>query len=217
MLRSEHIPFNFFVPLHLSLSENQEPVLSFLSALLQRNDLKKVTQFKVEWAPKNKILDDNTSFDTYFELQTVTGKLGVGIEVKYTEKSYPYGATEKDRLSSEESKYYKYWKDCACYEEGSYLKLGSKNLKQFFRNHLLGMVMVENGLIDEFINVHLYPLGNFYQHKESSEFKNFLIECKKHTFIPVTFENFISTGKNTLKEEQFKNWLSYLEDRYIVV
>jgi hypothetical protein len=218
MLRSEHIPYNFFVPLKMSIEPDQENVLNFFSHLLDRQDLKEVKEFRIEWPGKVRHLEDNTSFDTYVHIETRKGTLGLGIEIKYTEKSYPYGKTEKERLelTTKASPYYKWWDKVKCYKEGSYLELGKKNLKQFFRNHLLGMAMQKSGEVTEFISLHLYPSGNEYQKMESLRFQSQLKSEFQNTFIPLTFEDFIATGKKELIGDNFQLWLKYLEDRYVI-
>ena len=51
MLRSEHIPFNFFIP--LKLHKDKANVIRFFRTLLQREDLKNITKFEIEWAPRD--------------------------------------------------------------------------------------------------------------------------------------------------------------------
>ena len=101
MLRSEHIPYNFFIP--LKLSKERDKRLQFFNTLLKRKDIIELLSLDVEWAPSNttQALDDKTSFDAFLKLKLDNKKiLGVGVEVKFTEKSYPYTATELKRLKT---------------------------------------------------------------------------------------------------------------------
>jgi hypothetical protein len=112
MLRSEHISYNLFVPLKVNNDANI--VAAFFQKLLNRNYLRKITMFRIEWASEEakNALDDKTSFDTYVEFELENKKvLGVGIEIKYTEKSYPYTATELKRLTTPDSSspYFALW------------------------------------------------------------------------------------------------------------
>ena len=220
MLRSEHISYNFFIPLKLKKEKNT--VIQFFKHLLHRDDLRSITKFEIEWAPKDskKALDDKTSFDTYIQFELHNGKkLGAGIEVKYTEKSYPYTKTEFERLKTQNSKspYYKIWSDpISIYKPETYLTLGEKCYKQFFRNHLLGISMIKNGELDEFMSVHLYPAGNSYQDTYSKKYLQNIHTHMQHTFLPITFERFIEIGESTFDTDEDKSWLSYISKRYIV-
>lgn len=75
------------MPLKLSLPS--EHINSFFSKLLYRSDIKFIKDICIELSPKpiQKYLNDRTSFDTYVNAELTDKKiLGIGIEVKYTEK-----------------------------------------------------------------------------------------------------------------------------------
>ncbi len=85
MLRSEHIPFNLFVPLR------DQPWAQQLFGAWLGEDVASVSKIAIEWAPEPRrdYLEDNTSFDTYVECRLVDGRqAAIGIEVKYTEGPY---------------------------------------------------------------------------------------------------------------------------------
>ena len=226
MLRSEHIPYNFFIP--LKLNRNQEQVISFFKRLLGRNDLSNITKFEIEWAPADPkdALNDKTSFDTYIQFDLPNNKkLGVGIEVKFTEKSYPFTETESSRLMNQDdnSPYYKIWNNngASIYQDDSYFTLGKKEYKQFFRNHLLGLSMIGNKnvnlSIDEFISLHLFPSGNNYQSQKSNSYKALIKLEKQQYFKPITFEEFIEKLSSLNEEDlEHQEWLKYLKARYFV-
>jgi hypothetical protein len=220
MLRSEHIPYNFFIPLKL---KNDNKVLAFFKKLLGRDDLEAVADFEIEWAPPSKPLDDKTSFDTYIKFNLSNQKkLGVGVEVKYTEKSYPFDKTESLRLQTKDqtSPYYKIWSASKIYKDDSYEILGTKKSKQFLRNHLLGLSIINTGpsetAINEFISLHLYPMGNEYQQKAADCYSKALLPDKQETFKAITFEDFIALGREVFTGKDELQWLDYLEARYIV-
>jgi len=220
MLRSEHISYNLFVPLKHNV--DSKSVLNFFKKLLDRNDLKRISQFEIEWAPKEakSALNDKTSFDTYVEFELDNQKkLGVGIEVKYTEKSYPYTKTEKERLDAQDddSPYYKLWNSpVSVYKSDTYLTLGKKSFKQYFRNHLLGLSMIKNGLVNEFISMHLYPAGNIYQETSAVAYQQTIKMERQQTFKPMTFEQFLAVGSEVFEGSKEMEWLVYLQERYIV-
>ena len=225
MLRSEHIPYNFFIP--LKLSKDRDRCLRFFNEFLKRKDIIEVISLDVEWAPKNPLqaLNDKSSFDTYIKFKLGNNKmLGVGIEVKFTEKSYPYTATELKRLKTQKdsSPYFKVWnnKNISVYKTDSFEKLGEKGLKQFFRNHLLGLTLLDTPnskeRVDEFVSVHLFPSENYCQRDKAKEYQHQLMPEKQNTFLPITFEDFIDNCKRFFSDVEHISWLDYLEKRYVV-
>jgi len=219
MLRSEHIPFNLFYPLEKLRNNDTELLNSFLKKLLDNNiRIDKVTRIKIEFASdthKSKLLDDNTSFDAYIEYLDGEKKCGLGIEVKYTEKSYPYGKTERKRMFDQpNSEYNRLTRDCEYYSPEKIKELKGNKLKQHWRNHLLGIKLVELKELDIFHSVHIYPEGNTYQKEACDRYSDCLVDNKKQSFIPVTFEKFISVATNVLSGKEYKDWIDYLKKRY---
>ncbi len=87
LLRSEHIPFNLFIPLRY----DQKFAKEVLGELL-KDKIKEILKIEIEYAPpsKEKYLDDRTSFDAYIKYINEDNHPGIyGIEVKYTEHGYP--------------------------------------------------------------------------------------------------------------------------------
>ncbi len=234
MLRSEHIPFNFFVP--LQNNNNDELTVQFFSQLtgipgiinIEGIDFEKSPEKKKylpqtkNYAPlkeDEKFLDDRTSFDVMVTYESERGLGAIGIEVKYTEKSYPYGETEKSRMESEDENelYQQTHNRSGIYIPGAIKKLRSKTMKQFWRNHLLGLKMIQKGLVKEFTSIQLFPKSNTYQYDKSQEYHDQIIDTAKTQFVPITYEQFIATGLETFKgKSEFEDWLNYLQDRYIV-
>jgi len=219
MLRSEHIPFNFIYPLEKLRESNPDLLNTFLETLFNgRIKVDKVHRIKIEFAsdlPKHKLLDDNTSFDAYIEYQDGENKCGLGMEIKYTEKSYPYGKTEKDRMfNQEDSEYNRLSHDSKFYEKDRIAELKLDDLKQIWRNHLLGIKLLALGELDKFHSVHIYPEGNIYQKEASAKYLKCLVEAKKQSFVPITFEKFIEVADSVLTSAEHKAWIKYLKDRY---
>jgi hypothetical protein len=234
MLRSEHIPFNLFVPLKIEI--NAKPVISFFNRLFPFLNIDSITDIDFEKSPERlkfskgsffplplfdeeKYLDDSTSFDVMVTYKT-NGHVGcLGIEVKYTEKSYPYGATEKLKMydNDENSLYHQTHTNSKIYLPDSISLLREKKLKQLWRNHLLGLKMLQKGDINNFTSVHLYPNGNSYQRECVEAYHETLLDTSKQSFVGITFEKFIETGKECFKNNfGLVSWLEYLEVRYIV-
>jgi len=220
MLRSEHIPLNLFVPLQHEISNPD--TLSFLNHLLPDADIQEITNVEIEYVwpvDRNELLDDRTSFDAYIGYRDGDNNLcGIGIEVKYTEKSYPYGDTEKKRMFDPDgnSPYHKATKSSSLYLDNSIPALREPALKQVWRNHLLGEKMRQNGGIKKFTSVHLYPKGNQYQTAVCNDYINLLTAAGKKYFVKITYEEFIRLGRESFSGQRFADWLDYLERRYIV-
>ena len=219
LLRSEHIPYNLFYPLEKLRTKQPKKLEQFLERLLNNHiDVNQVTKIKIEFASdlhKSQVLDDHTSFDAYIEYISDNNKCGLGIEVKYTEKSYPYGVTEKKRMFDEDQSLYReLTKRCGICKDNAYLKLREKKLKQAWRNHLLGLRLVELGELDQYHSIHIYPEGNTYQEEVCIAYQECLKEEHKDSFIPITFENFVDIAAGIFNGSEHVEWLEYLRLRY---
>jgi hypothetical protein len=216
MLRSEHIAYNIFFPLEKFRQKNDPRLIELVGLWLNNTtSIKSIDEIKIEYAPI-KALDDNTSFDAYIEYTTTSDKKGaIGIEVKYTEGSYKYGDTERAEMFHEsgESKYLTPTKKCGFFKEGAHLILREKKLKQPWRNHLLGIVLLDgkNKMYDEFYSLHLYPSVNTYQEDVCEKYMNELNEDYKKFFVPLSFERMISTCNQVGIEDE---WVTYFRNRY---
>jgi len=218
MLRSEHIPYNFFHPLEKLRQTNPLKLIKFLHVLFDdKIQIDEVKSIKIEYASdlsSKDLLNDKTSFDVYVEFTNNSKLCGLGIEVKYTELSYPYGKSEKENLENKNSEYNKTAKKSGYFIEETYSNLRSKELKQPWRNHLLGIKLVELNYLHQFYSIHFYPSGNTYQNKVSDDYLKCLKPEFANTFIPITFEKFIQTAEEVFETNTFQDWISYLKDRY---
>lgn len=218
MLRSEQIPFNLFAPLKLDININTTS--QFITLLIDSNIPLNVKSIEVEWSPpdKTKHLNDNTSFDTFVLCHDVNQqRIGIGVEVKYTERSYPYGKTEKRKMDDLSSIYYQVTQRSNLYRPGYVAQLKQKEYKQIWRNHLLGESMIVNKEIDRFYSVHMYPEGNTYQKEAAYKYSKFLQNDHAFRFVPLTFERFIDIGRTIYAPfPMYMSWLEYLQQRYIV-
>lgn len=217
MLRSEHIAFNIIYPLVVLRQSEPDKLVKIIQAIIsKRTTVQKITDIRIEYTPDTERLNDKTSFDAYIEYLTLSGKKGaLGIEVKYTEKSYPSNAKQKRELEDEDSIYNRLSTGAnSYYVEGANLKLRAKKLKQPWRNHLMGIALVaqEPKLLDEFFSVHLYPKENTYQADVCKEYLPLLKDDRRDTFIPLTFEDFAEECRSVIGEAQ---WLDYFEERYL--
>lgn len=222
MLRSEHIPFNLFFPLEKLRKTNPKLLNSFVENLFNHTiKVDEVTAIKIEYAGvshKSKLLEDLTSFDAYIAYTSNEKKCGLGVEVKYTEQSYPYGKSEKERMFGiKKGTYLPLTERCGYYLQDAYLRLRKPKLKQPWRNHLLGIKMVETGELQQFHSVHLYPESNIYQTEACNCYSNCLNDEHKNLFQPITFEKFIEVAEQVLGENEYIkqiNWITYLKNRY---
>jgi hypothetical protein len=212
MLRSEHIPFNFFAPLKYKLKLAKD-IFSQAFGL----DIKTITRVKLEYAPKPKdqYLNDSTSFDTYIQYISPTNELsGIGIEVKYTEHSYKIGDTEKANVENPDSRYWTLTKKSGIFIESQFDKLVEDDMRQIWRNHLLGISMIENKDIKKFTSVIVYPSGNAHFNKVIPEYQSILTDNNKNTLIGCAFEKYIDSIQDD--DPKIIKWKNYLDIRYIV-
>ncbi len=212
MLRSEHIPFNLFTPLANDLTLAKDVFNRILNILIETVD-----DIQYEYAPKPKknYLNDGTAFDGYVEYTSTDGNRGaVGIEVKYTELAYAIKKAEKVNVVNPQSLYWKTTKSSEAFIEGDLKELGEDDLRQVWRNHILGLSMVQQGDLDEFYSVTLYPVGNEHFKHVIPQYKKYLKEESKATVLGITFEDFIEAIQSD--DSDILDWKEYLGQRYIV-
>ena len=249
-LRSEHIPWNIFFPMSLNDEMKNSAKIVFnsiienISSILPK--IKEITDIRIEYAPIDKdatekpftrcYLNDKTSFDTYIGYLAEDGKIGgIGIEVKYTEEGYRPGETEKKAAITEhENPQYRYWdvmKKSGYYIPEAYNPDGkrptlwsplvSDELRQIWRNHLLGASMVQRHDITHFLSLHLYPQGNTHFHGYGEhvgavgDYKRWLSEEGQQTWTSVTFEELFQLMQDSFHCHKEKEWINYLKERYL--
>ena len=213
MLRSEHIPLNFFAP----LVENKELAKKIFNIYLN-NEIKTINTILIEYAPEPKehYLNDRTSFDTYIEfVNNDNKKCGIGIEVKYTEREYSLGKTEGESLKDKNSPYYKVSEKSEIYINNPFEILKKDEYRQVWRNHILGESMKPE--ISEFYSLIVYPRGNTHFEKLIPEYTKLLKEDKKKYFKGITFEDYITNNLRRLTNgnKELVKWVDYLEKRYL--
>ena len=216
LLRSEHIPFNFFIPLDKDKDFGGKVLNDILGGYI-----KKILTIEIEYPDKTPTtyLEDRTSFDTYIEYQHTDGSLGFfGIEVKYTEKSYPLsGTTERDKMNDTDSIYYRRSKDSGVFDIEDLTILKQNKYRQIWRNQLLG----ESILIDDkpkyspFNSITFYPQGNTHFTEVITHYQRFLKPEFHDRVQGVTYERFFETCQKYLPDDNYKDWLEYLRRRYL--
>jgi hypothetical protein len=217
MLRSEHIPFNIFIP----LSHDKLYCRNIFNELLNLT-IKSIDRIEIEYAPMPaaKYLNDRTSFDTYIEYTHNDNTKGIiGIEVKYTEKEYKLEANSKQEkdINDKTSKYFSVTESCKLYKQDAINILPSDKYRQIWRNQLLGesILIADSDKFKYFTSITLFPQDNIHFVHTSKEYINLLKE-NKNKFLPLTYEQFFSVCSKHAPDNSFKKWLDYLVRRYIV-
>lgn len=215
MLRSEHIPFNLFVPFRSNLEYCKKVFNVYF-----KNTINSIDIIKIEHppSPKEKYLNDGTSFDAYIEYKHIDNTKGIiGIEVKYTEKEYklvPNSKQEKD-VNNPTSRYYEVTKQSDLYFPEAIDLLKTDLYRQVWRNHILGAsILMEDKEFKHFTSLTIFPKGNKHFAHTSEDYIKFL--KNKETFLPLTFESFLETCDKLCPDASFKSWINYLYERYIV-
>ena len=249
-LRSEHIPWNVFFPMSLSENnlKHAKDIFNFIINQVSPESQKilEITAIKVEYAPIDEkateepftkcYLNDRTSFDTYIEYVAEDGeKGGIGIEVKYTEEGYQPGDTEKKAaITDYKNPKYRYldvMKKSLYYIPAAFKPdikhphlwspLVSNELRQIWRNHLLGASMVQHRDIKYFLSLHLYPKGNIHFHGDEEHmgavkyYQSWLSPEGQKTWKAITFEELFHLIQKNFTDSQGNDWANYLKERYL--
>ena len=216
MLRSEHVPWNIFVPMMTDL----KAASTCFSEMLPHRDINIICNWKIEYAPNT--IQDKTAFDVYVEYKTSKEETGViGIEVKYTEEGYSVGNKEFAMMQNPASAYSVMTRNSGCFVNNDPMQFNNPDFNQLWRNHLLGLAMLQQGQADYFDSLTLYPSGNTHFHSSSSHigvieaYKKLLTEKGKDTFHAITYEAFFNVLRKHYKSDRNMSWLNYLGTRYI--
>ena len=217
MLRSEHIPFNVFIPFKSATELARHIFSSFIPI-----EINEIIDIKIEYAPSpsKDYLNDRTAFDTFIEYKNSKNENGIiGIEVKYTEQEYQLkpGSKEEKDIQNQNSIYYQLTNSIELYKPEKVIELPKDKYRQVWRNQLLGesMIFKEDSKYSEFTSVILYPAGNNHFTKVANEYKKFLLGSSKDRFFAITFESFFKEIEKHINSVELRNWVSYLKSRYL--
>jgi hypothetical protein len=218
MLRSEHIPFNFFIPLSKNLEYARAVLNRFMGGVINM-----ITDIRMEYAPDpEKALRDKTSFDVFIEYRHASGRFGIlGIEVKYTEREYKLmkDSRENREVHQDTSVYKTLTEKIGLYRKEHIDELKSDKYRQVWRNQLLGESMTRKNhpesRYEYFTSIILYPEGNDHFRDLIPVYKSFLTPGHENSFMGITYEEFIKTAREFTRDTDYLRWLQYLEERYI--
>lgn len=211
LLRSEHIVFNLIAP----LADRKELCLEICNRVFGVN-LASLQGIEFEYSPqpKTEYLDDATAFDAYiYGKNSFEEAVGIGVEIKYTEKSYPLGGKEPERLADPNSTYWRVTRQSGIYKEGSENALASDQLRQVWRNHMLGLSMKLAGKLSEFHSVTLYPSGNQHIADAVDKYIGLLKNNATQYAKRVSYEAFVAALHG---DSNVEDWKAYLRGRYLI-
>jgi hypothetical protein len=213
LLRSEHVPFNLFIPLLYDLELAKKVFNEILDDSIQE-----IEDIKIEYAPSpaDKYLNDRTSFDAYVRYKHIDGQIGIlGIEVKYTEGSYPLKKDSKEEtdILNKKSRYWEVSEKSGVFHSG-YEIFVLDEYRQIWRNHLLGECIKQVDKISHFTSLTFYPQGNIHFSLVIPQYRAYLKDPNR--VIGVTYEDFIGGLKKYSTGQRYDRWIKYLEDRYLI-
>jgi hypothetical protein len=217
LLRSEHIPFNIFIP----LDKDRDYCRNVFSDIL-KSSISSIDRIEIEYAPKpkEKYLNDRTSFDAYIEYTNSDRTKGmIGIEVKYTEKEYKLKLNSKQDhdIKDHNSLYFSVTENCGLYKTNAIKVLPTDKFRQVWRNHILGesILLADNNEFKHFTSLTLFPADNTHFIKTSAEYID-LLNNNDNKFIALTYEDFFASLFKNCPDNNYQEWLDYLTTRYIV-
>ena len=145
----------------------------------------------------------------------------IGIEVKYTEEGYPVGNKEFEMMQNPVSAYSVTTRNSECFINNDPLQFNNPDFIQLWRNHILGLAMLQQGKVDYFDSLTLYPEGNVHFHSSDNNigvvetYTGLLTAKGKDTFHAITYEGFFRLLRKHYQSKRNQSWLNYLETRYI--
>jgi hypothetical protein len=210
MLRSEHIPFNIFAPLC-----SNDLLAKRIVELAFGVECEVPFCIKFEFAPEREThLNDATAFDTFINFRNRRGhKIGIGIEVKYTEREYSIGKTEKSNVENSQSRYWQVTRKSQAFLNPADSSLSTDTVRQIWRNHLLGLSMCQRSELDDFISITIFPKGNRHFQKAISQYQSLLVDPLREKVFGCTLEEYIEAIDG---DDEILRWKRYLFDRYVV-
>ena len=219
MIRSEHIPFNFFVPLSKDLKYARNVFNRFMG-----DTISEITAVMIEHAPDPQTaLKDKTSFDVYVEFNHIDGTKGIlGIELKYTEGAYELRENSKEarEVRDPNSIYNRLTREHRLFKEEHLDKLPTDEFRQAWRNMLLGVSMTrmvkEDSAFEHFTSIIMYPKGNSHFRNLVPVLSKMLSYGCEELIMGITYEELIAAARDLTNYPEYLRWLQYLEDRYIV-
>ena len=108
-----------------------------------------------------------------------------------------------------------------CFINNDPMQFNNPDFIQLWRNHLLGLAMLQQGMTDYFDSLTLYPSGNVHFHSSGSHmgvieaYEELLTDKGIETFHAITYEDFFKVLGMHYKSNRSLSWLKYLETRYI--
>ncbi len=216
MLSSKCVPWNFFIP----MLSDKDAASKLFAEMLGLNTTIRIENCKIEYATNG--IDDKTAFDAYFDYKTEDGRKGaIGIEVKYTEEGYKVDNNQYEKMKDKDSRYSVVTRQSDCFINSDPLQFNYPGYIQIWRNHLLGLELLQNGKVDIFHSVTLFPSENTHfastlNHKGALElYSELLTEKGKQMIVPVTYERLLELISKYYHSDKHKEWISYMEKRYI--
>ena len=108
-----------------------------------------------------------------------------------------------------------------CFINNDPMQFNNPDFIQLWRNHILGLAMLQQGKADYFDSLTLYPSGNVHFHSSDSyigtiaAYEELLTDKGKDTFHAITYECFFNILREHYKSARNISWLNYIEMRYI--
>lgn len=214
LLSSQPLCFNFFGELIEDLEFGTQILQCWFPEITKLNGV------LFEYAPKEKVTDDNSAFDIAFEVENHFDQKGIiGLECKYTDsfsfkpKNSPvyYG----DINSKGHDRYTEIFeKSKTSFSNDYYEYVRDKDINQLFRNQLIAERILQNPSLDyEFVKTGLFC---FHGDKDAIDagMKINSMLTDSNRFQVITYRNFIETVQRLDLDWQKREWTMKLWTRY---
>jgi len=137
--------------------------------------------------------------------------------MKYTEGPYEIGSTEKIQINKSDSKYNTVTQACQRFTNSDVQQFVGNDIRQIWRNHILGESMRLENELSDFYSITIFPKANNHLENALPRYKGLLRKENKNRVIGIHFCDYIAFLKRTklYKEEKYKEWIDYLDKRYL--
>ncbi|MEI6816794.1 MAG: hypothetical protein WCL14_09315 [Bacteroidota bacterium] len=212
-LNKKNIAYNFFLP----LTTEKSLAIRVFNHLYGLN-MESIYDIDIQFprVTDNPLLA-NIVFQAYIAYRTLDeGYKFIGFEIKFSEGAPKASLRYLVRSYGVGPNFFVLQSESGLFHPETVYKVHQNAYSHTGRTHLLGHLFREQENFDDFLFVNLYPEGNESVVEDLNEYQKLLTDYGQKTFATTTFEDFFAALSLYAETDRQRNWIQYLNDRYIV-